>query len=101
MSIDLPFHLSWFDDDEIEEVIDTLKSGWLTTGPKSFRFEEAFQEYVGSRYAVALNSCTGGLHLSLAVQNFTYGDEVITTPMTFPATANMIALSNSKHTYNI
>ena len=96
MNIDLPFHRSWLDDDEIEEVIDTLKSGWLTTGPKSFQFEKAFQEYVGSRYAVALNSCTAGLHLSLKVQGFNPGDEVITTPMTFPATVNMIVLSNLK-----
>ncbi|MEC7640924.1 MAG: DegT/DnrJ/EryC1/StrS aminotransferase family protein [Nitrospinota bacterium] len=96
MSIDLPFHQSWFDDEEIDEVIDTLKSGWLTTGPKSFRFEDAFQEYVGCRHAIALNSCTAGLHLSLTAQGFSPGDEVITTPMTFPATANMIVFSNLK-----
>lgn len=96
MSVDLPFHRSWFDDDEIEEVVDTLKSGWLTTGPKSFQFEKVFQEYVGSRHAIALNSCTAGLHLSLDVQDFNAEDEVITTPMTFPAAANMIVLSKLK-----
>jgi len=96
MSVDLPFHRAWFDDDEIGEVVDTLKSGWLTTGPKAFRFEEAFAEYVGCRHAVALNSCTAGLHLAIAIQDFAAGDEVITTPMTFPATANMIVLSGLK-----
>lgn len=90
MSIDLPFHRSWFDDDEINEVIDTLKSGWLTTGPKTHRFEEDFKEYIGCKHALGLNSCTAGLHLSVAAMQFPDGSEVITTPMTFPATANVV-----------
>ena len=90
MSIDLPFHRSWFDDDEINEVVETLKSGWLTTGPRTKRFEDDFKEYVGCDYAIGLNSCTAGLHLALAAQGFAPGDEVITTTMTFPATANVI-----------
>ena len=52
------------EDDEIEEVVKTLKSGWIGTGPKTARFESEFKKYVGNRYAVALNSCTAALHLA-------------------------------------
>jgi len=76
--------------EEIDEVVDTLQSDWITTGPKTHRFEELFREYVGSRHAIALNSCTAGLHLSLAAAGIEAGDEVITTPFTFAATANVI-----------
>ncbi len=76
--------------DEIDEVVDSLKSGWLSTGPKAKKFEEMFREYIGSKYAIALNSCTAGLYLSLLCCNIGNGDEVITTPMTFAATANVI-----------
>ena len=96
MSIDLPFHKSWLEEEEHREVEDTLNSGWLTTGPKTQKFEEAFKDYIGCRYAVALNSCTAGLNLALTVQKFAEGDEVITTPMTFPATANAILLQRVK-----
>ena len=88
MSIDLPFHKSWLEEEEHREVEDTLNSGWLTTGPKTQKFEEAFKDYIGCRHAVALNSCTAGLHLALTVQKFAEGDEVITTPITFCATSN-------------
>lgn len=77
-------------DSEIKEVVDTLKSGWLGTGPKVTKFEDLVKEYVGSNYALALNSCTAGLHLALIVCGVGPGDEVITTPMTFAATANVI-----------
>lgn len=77
-------------EEEIEEVVKTIKSGWLGTGPKVQRFEEEFRKYVGAKYAVALNSCTAGLHLALEVLGVGPGDEVITTPMTFAATANVI-----------
>ena len=96
MSVDLPFHKSWLEEEEHREVEDTLNSGWLTTGPKTQKFEEAFKDYIGCRYAVALNSCTAGLNLALTVQNFAEGDEVITTPMTFPATTNVILLQRLK-----
>jgi len=96
MSVDLPFHKSWLEEEEHREVEDTLNSGWLTTGPKVQKFEEAFKEYIGCKHAVALNSCTAGLNLALALQNFADGDEVITTPMTFPATANAILLQRLK-----
>lgn len=77
-------------DDEIDELIDTLKSGWLSTGPKTSLFEQRFREYIGTPYGSALNSCTAGLHLSLIVAGVKEGDEVITTPMTFAATSNVI-----------
>ena len=96
MSVDLPFHKSWLEEEEHREVEDTLNSGWLTTGPKTQKFEEAFKDYIGCRHAVALNSCTAGLNLALTVQKFAEGDEVITTPMTFPATANAILLQRLK-----
>lgn len=75
---------------EIQEVVDSLRSGWLSTGPKVARFEDMFREYIGSKYALALNSCTAGLHLSMIVSGVKEGDEVITSPMTFAATANAI-----------
>ncbi len=87
--MDLPFHRAWLDDDEINEVVDTLKSGWFTTGPKTHQFEEEFKKYIGCKHALGLNSCTAGLHLSLVAMEIPEGSEVITTPMTFPATANV------------
>ncbi len=77
-------------EEEILEVVDTLKSGWISTGPKTRAFEEVFKNYVGASYAVALNSCTAGLHLSLLVNSIGPGDEVIVSPMTFAATVNVI-----------
>lgn len=91
MNIDLPYHQPFLGDDEINEVVETLKSGWLTTGPRTFQFEKDFKEYIGCSHAIGLNSCTAGLHLALSVQGFNTGDEVITTTMTFPATASAIA----------
>ncbi len=84
------FHQSYIQQGEIKEVVDTLKSGWITTGPRTKRFEEDFKKYIGCRHAIGLNSCTAGLHLSLAALNIGEGDEVITSPITFPATANVI-----------
>lgn len=75
---------------EVEEVAHSVRSGWLGTGPKVARFEEQFRQYIGCDYAMALNSCTAGLHLSMLVAGLKPGDEVITTPMTFCATANTI-----------
>lgn len=75
---------------EIREVVDSLRSGWLSTGPKVGKFEEMVRGYIGAKYAIALNSCTAGLHLSLLACGIRKGDEVITTPMTFAATANII-----------
>jgi dTDP-4-amino-4,6-dideoxygalactose transaminase len=75
---------------EIDEVVRTLESGWLTTGPRVRLFEERFAAYLGTPYAVALSSCTAGLHLALVASSIGPGDEVITTPLTFCATANVI-----------
>lgn len=86
----LPFNAPFIGDEEIAEVVDTLRSGWLTTGPKTKRFEQEFAEYVGARYAVALNSCTAGLHLSLVVSGIGAEDEVIVPALTFGATANVV-----------
>ncbi len=77
-------------DDEIDEVVDSLRSGWLGTGPKVAKFEGMFKEYTGAEHAMALNSCTAGLHLSMLVAGLKPGDEVISTPMTFCATINTI-----------
>ena len=86
----LPIAKPDIDDDDVAEVTDTLRSGWLTYGPKTQRFEEEFKQLAGARYAVATNSCTAGLHLSLIAAGIGPGDEVITTPLTFAATANVI-----------
>jgi dTDP-4-amino-4,6-dideoxygalactose transaminase len=77
-------------EEEIAEVVATLRSGWIGTGPRVARFEEMFRQYVGAEHAVAVNSCTAALHLALLVSGVGPGDEVITTPMTFCATANAI-----------
>ena len=76
--------------DEIREVVATLESGWLTTGPRVASFERAFAEYADAEHAVAVNSCTAALHLSLLAAGVGAGDEVVTTPLTFCATANTI-----------
>jgi dTDP-4-amino-4,6-dideoxygalactose transaminase len=75
---------------EIDEVVSALRSGWLSTGPRVHQFEQAFAAYVGSPHAIAVNSCTAALHLSLLVAGIEPGDEVVTTPLTFCATANVI-----------
>ncbi len=77
-------------EDEINEVVATLKSGWLSTGPRVFRLEEQYSEYIGAQHAVALNSCTAALTLGLEELGVVPGDEVITTPLTFAATVNVI-----------
>ena len=86
----LTFGKPYIGQEEIDEVVDTLESRWLGTGPKVTQLEEKFCEYTGADYAVALNSCTAGLHLSMLVNDIKAGDEVITSPMTFCATANAI-----------
>lgn len=76
--------------EEINEVVKSLKTGWIGTGPKVAKFENLIKDYTGAKYALAVNSATAGLHLSLVVSGIGRGDEVITTPMTFCASANVI-----------
>jgi dTDP-4-amino-4,6-dideoxygalactose transaminase len=86
----IPFGSPSIGEEEIAEVVATLRSGWLTTGPRVARFEELFADYVGTKHAVAMASCTGALHISLVASGLQPGDEVITTPITFCATAHAI-----------
>jgi dTDP-4-amino-4,6-dideoxygalactose transaminase len=86
----IPFNLPTIGSEEIDEVTDTLRSGWLTTGPKTAQFEREFQEYVQAQHALAVNSATAALHLALAALDIGPGDEVITTPLTFCSTVNTI-----------
>ncbi|HEX5438089.1 MAG TPA: DegT/DnrJ/EryC1/StrS family aminotransferase [Gemmatimonadaceae bacterium] len=88
----LPFSRPTIGPAEIAEVLDSLESGWITTGPKVERFTAMFADYVGGRFAAALSSATAGLHLALLAHGIGLGDEVITTPLTFAATANVIVL---------
>ena len=92
----IPFHLPSIGDEEVREVEATLRSGWLTTGPRTARFEQEFASYVQAPYAVAVNSCTAGLHVALAALNIGKGDEVITTPLTFCSTVHTILQVGAK-----
>src|SRR3954469_7862656 len=87
----VPYHRASIGREEIEEVVKTLESGWLTTGPRTAEFEREFaSSIVGAPYAQAVSSCTAGLHLSLVALGIGPGMEVITTPLTFCATVNVI-----------
>lgn len=96
-------------DEEIDEVVNTLRSDWITTGPKTFNFEEIFLENVNSKHAIAVTSCTAALHLAIVALGIGDGDEVITTPYTFAATSEVVINENAKpvfvdvekDTYNI
>src|SRR5207302_9409712 len=77
-------------EEEIEAVAETLRSGWLTSGPRTVELERRFAEYVGATHALAVASGTAALHLSLVALGVGPGDEVITSPITWPATANVI-----------
>lgn len=80
----------------IEAVVETLRSGWLGTGPRVAAFEEAFARYLGAPHAVAVGSCTAALHLALKILGVGPGDEVVTTPLTFTATANVIVHTGAR-----
>lgn len=86
----IPFFVPSIGQEEIDEVVETLRSGWLTSGPRVARLEEAFRAYVGSGQAVAVSSCTAGLHLALAALGIGPGDEVVTSTLTFCSTANVV-----------
>lgn len=86
----IPFNRPCLGEEEIQEVVATLRSGWLTTGPRTAQLEREVLDYTGATHALAVNSCTSGLHLALAGLGIGPGDEVITTPLTFCATVNTI-----------
>jgi len=92
----LPFHVPQIGEEEIRAVVETLRSGWLTTGPRVEQFEKEFAEYVGASHAVALNSGTAALHLALEAAGITEGDEVLVPTMTFAATAQVVLLLRAK-----
>ena len=86
----IPYGRQNIDQNDIDAVVSTLKSDYLTQGPKVREFESKFAEYVGANYAVAVNNATSGLHLSVLALNLSKGDRVITTPITFAASANCV-----------
>lgn len=92
----LPYCRPYFDDDELNRVADVLKSGWWTKGSVTREFEKVFAEYVGAKYAVAVNSCTAAMHIALVAKGIGEGDEVISTPMTFCSTINTIVHTGAK-----
>ena len=92
----LPFALPVIEEEEINEVLDVLRSGWITTGPKVKLFEKEFAEYIGCKHAIAVNSCTAALHLALEAIGVLEGDEIVTSPMTFAATGEVIRYFKSK-----
>jgi dTDP-4-amino-4,6-dideoxygalactose transaminase len=92
----LPFALPDLDDAEIREVAHTIQSGWITTGPKTRQFEVDFSRLIGAKHAIAVNSCTAALHLALDAIGLSNFDEVITTPLTFAATSEVVRYFNAK-----
>jgi dTDP-4-amino-4,6-dideoxygalactose transaminase len=92
----LPFALPDMDQAEIDQIAETIKSLWITTGRKARQFEVSFAEAAGAKFAVAVNSCTAAMHLALEAAGLTKGDEVITSPYTFAATAEVIRYFDAK-----
>ena len=92
----LPFALPDVDDAEVNEIIRTINSGWITTGPKALQFGAEFATAVGARHGVPVNSCTAAMHLALEAIGLQRGDEVITTPYTFAATAEVVRYFDAK-----
>ncbi|HET7435644.1 MAG TPA: aminotransferase class I/II-fold pyridoxal phosphate-dependent enzyme [Thermoanaerobaculia bacterium] len=90
MTMNVPFFRPQIGQAEIDEVMDTLKSGWLTTGPKVRQFESDFAAFVGAKHAIALNSCTAALHLALEALEVKAGDVVLVPTMTFAASAEVV-----------
>lgn len=92
----IPFSRPWIDETEIEAVSQVLASKWISSGARVREFERAFAEYLGVKHAIAVSSCTAALHLSLVVSGISKGDEVVTTPYTFTATAEAIRYVGAK-----
>src|SRR5205807_8793311 len=91
----IPFYKPSLGEDEISEVTDCLRSGWLTTGPKVKEFETEFSRYLHHRHAVALNSCTAALHLALEAIGLKSGQAVLVPTLTFAATAEVVRYFNA------
>lgn len=108
-SIFIPYGKQYIDEDDIQAVINVLRSDWITQGPKIEEFERALSEYCGAKYAVAMNSGTSALHIACLASNVKEGDEVITSPVTFVASANCAVYCGARpvfadidpQTYNI
>src|SRR5438094_9349457 len=92
----LPYGRQSIDEDDIAAVVATLRSDWLTTGPKVGEVEEAFAAWVGARYAVSFSSGTAALHGAAFASGLGIGDEAITSPLTFAATANCVLYQGGK-----
>jgi dTDP-4-amino-4,6-dideoxygalactose transaminase len=92
----LSFQPPAVDDEEIEAVAETLRSGWLTSGPRAAELEHRFAEHTGARHALAVSSGTAAMHLALVAGGIGPGDEVITSPITWPATANVIVHAGAR-----
>jgi len=92
----LPYALPSIGEEEIAEVVEALRSGWVTTGPRVARFEADFRQYIGCENALAVNSCTAGLHIALTALGVGPGDEVIVPTMTFCSTANVVVHLGAK-----
>lgn len=92
----IPYSRHWIDEDDIDAVVEVLRSDWLTTGPKVAEFERELAHYVGAKEAVAVNSGTSALHAAMHAVGIGPGDEVILPPMTFVATANAIVYQGAR-----
>lgn len=92
----LPFARPFIGEEEKKEVLDTLNTDWLTIGPKTKRFEDLFCKYIGSKFAIATTTCTAALHCSLIVLGINDNDDVITTPLTYVSTVNVILYQNAR-----
>lgn len=105
----IPYGTQWIDEEDIQAVVETLRSDYLTTGPKVREFEKVVAEYTGAKYAVAVSNGTAALHVACLAAGIKPGDEVITTPITFAASANCVLYCGGtpvfadidKETYNI
>lgn len=95
----IPYGRQSINDDDVKAVIETLKSDYLTQGPKIKEFEQKFAKYVGAKYAVAVNNATSGLHLATTALGVKPGDRVIVTPMTFAASANCVRYCGGEVTF--
>jgi perosamine synthetase len=93
--MNIPFHKTPVGEEEINAVVEVMKSGWLTMGPATIEFERKFKEFVGSKYALSVNSATAGLHLALKAVGIKEGDEVILPTNTFVATAEVVTYFNA------